>query len=45
MRRRLGVVTTPVFTGSVAVLALNDHVLKATWPGLITGKLSDLGLL
>lgn len=42
MRGRLGVVTTPVFTGSVAVLALNDHVLKAAWPGLITGKLSDL---
>jgi hypothetical protein len=41
MRRRLGIVTTPMFTGSVAVLALNDHVFKATWPGLITGKLSD----
>ena len=26
---------------SIAVLLLNDHVLKAAWPGLITGKLSD----
>lgn len=23
-------------------LALNDHVLKAAWPGLLTGKLSDV---
>jgi hypothetical protein len=27
---------------AVAVLALNDHVLKARVPGLLTGKLSDL---
>jgi hypothetical protein len=26
----------------VALLALNDHVLKRSWPGLVTGKLSDL---
>ncbi|MGH3746667.1 MAG: hypothetical protein ACRDT8_04625, partial [Micromonosporaceae bacterium] len=24
------------------VLLVNDHVLKALWPGLITGKLSDV---
>ncbi|MDA0638658.1 hypothetical protein OUY22_35060 [Nonomuraea sp. MCN248] len=24
------------------VLLLNDHVLKQTWPGLVTGKLSDV---
>lgn len=40
MRWRL--LTHPVFTGSVALLAVNDHVLKARWPGLVTGKLSDI---
>jgi len=24
------------------VLAVNDHVLKAAWPGVVTGKLSDV---
>lgn len=32
----------PAVVGSIALLALNDHVLKARWPGLVTGKLSDL---
>lgn len=32
----------PWFFASVAVLALNDHVLKAAWPGPVTGKLSDV---
>ncbi len=27
---------------AAALLALNDHWLKARWPGPITGKLSDL---
>ncbi|WP_336212526.1 sialidase family protein [Nonomuraea sp. LPB2021202275-12-8] len=27
---------------SVAVLLLNDHLLKHAWPGLVTGKLSDV---
>lgn len=27
---------------AVAVLAVNDHVLKARFPGAVTGKLSDL---
>jgi hypothetical protein len=31
----------PAFTGAVAVLALNDHVLKSRYPGFVTGKLSD----
>jgi hypothetical protein len=26
----------------LVVLALNDHVLKHAWPGLVTGKLSDV---
>ena len=25
-----------------ALLALNDHVFKARWPGVVTGKLSDV---
>ncbi len=32
----------PWFFVAVAVLALNDHVLKEAWPGWVTGKLSDL---
>jgi len=31
----------PVALGALAVLLLNDHVLKARFPGLVTGKLSD----
>jgi hypothetical protein len=31
----------PVALASIAVLLINDHVLKAAWPGFITGKLSD----
>lgn len=31
----------PVALGAVAVLVVNDHVLKAAFPGVITGKLSD----
>jgi hypothetical protein len=38
MRQRLAVLASPVFTGVVAVLAVNGHLLKAMWPGLITGK-------
>ena len=33
---------SPVFFGSIALLLLNDRVLKAAWPGLVTGKLSDV---
>jgi hypothetical protein len=32
----------PVPLAAVALLALNDHVLKRRSPGLVTGKLSDL---
>lgn len=32
----------PIAVASFALLALNDHVLKARWPGFWTGKLSDL---
>ncbi len=32
----------PVTVLCLALLALNDHVLKFAWPGLVTGKLSDV---
>lgn len=31
----------PAFTGAVALLAVNDHLLKGHAPGWLTGKLSD----
>jgi len=34
-------VANPLAIASLAVLAVNDHVLKARFPGLVTGKLSD----
>ena len=40
--RRRGLLTSPVFALSIAVLVVNDHVLKTTWPGTVTGKLSDV---
>ena len=33
---------SPVFVGSVLLLAVNDQVLKHEFPGLVTGKLSDV---
>lgn len=37
---------TPWFLASVALLAVNDHLLKERFPGWLTGKVSDLaGLL
>jgi hypothetical protein len=36
----------PIVLGAIALLLLNDQVLKAAWPGPVTGKLSDVaGLL
>ncbi|GAA2299134.1 hypothetical protein GCM10010149_55030 [Nonomuraea roseoviolacea subsp. roseoviolacea] len=32
----------PVTVAGVVVLLLNDHLLKQTWPGFVTGKLSDV---
>ena len=32
----------PIALGAVALLLLNDHVLKAAAPGWVTGKLSDV---
>lgn len=37
---------TPTWLLALALLAVNDHLLKYAWPGPVTGKLSDLaGLL
>jgi hypothetical protein len=33
---------SPVFIGSIAILLINDHILKAAFPGFVTGKLSDV---
>ena len=35
----------PVALAALATLLVNDHVLKAAWPGWWTGKLSDLAAL
>ena len=32
----------PVALAAVAVLVVNDHILKSAWPSAITGKLSDV---
>ncbi len=34
--------TSPLPLAAVALLAMNDHLLKRAWPGVVTGKLSDL---
>lgn len=36
----------PAMIGAIGLLIANDHVLKAAYPGVVTGKLSDVaGLL
>ena len=40
--RRGGDGSAPLFLAGVAVLAVNDHVLKDRFPGWWTGKLSDV---
>jgi hypothetical protein len=32
----------PIAVLAIATLVVNDHVLKAAYPGLVTGKLSDV---
>lgn len=41
-RHRLDLVASPVFALSVVTLLFNDRVLKQAWPGVVTGKLSDV---
>lgn len=38
----LRALASPVGVLSLVVLILNDHILKEAWPGLVTGKLSDV---
>jgi hypothetical protein len=35
----------PLCLTAVGVLLVNDHLLKAAWPGVLTGKLSDVAWL
>lgn len=37
-----GLLLHPVALGATVLLWVNDHHLKATFPGVVTGKLSDL---
>jgi hypothetical protein len=41
MGRRLEVLLAPPVLGALALLLLNDFVLKSAFPGFVTGKLSD----
>jgi hypothetical protein len=41
-RRGSELLTSPIFALSILLLLANDHVLKEAWPGLVTGKLSDI---
>lgn len=42
MTRPAGGVLHPVALVALALLVVNDQVLKAAWPGAVTGKLSDV---
>ena len=33
---------TPIAMGAIALLVINDHMLKSAYPGFVTGKLSDI---
>ena len=39
---RCGYVLSPVFLVAVAVLVVNDHFIKVQFPGVVSGKLSDV---
>lgn len=42
MRRRSSGLLHPVALAALVLLVANDHVLKARYPGWLTGKLSDV---
>ena len=42
MRKAFAWLGHPVTVAAVVVLLVNDHVLKAAYPGWVTGKLSDV---
>jgi hypothetical protein len=35
-------ISHPVGVGAIVLLLVNDHLLKSAWPGVVTGKLSDI---
>lgn len=39
---RLRLIIHPLTVASLVVLVVNDHLLKQRWPGVVTGKLSDV---
>jgi len=39
---RLAIAASPGFIAALLLLLVNDHVLKAAFPGVVTGKLSDV---
>jgi len=39
---RAVLLTHPIALGALALWIANDQVLKAAWPGIVTGKLSDV---
>jgi len=39
---RFAIAASPAFIAAVLLLLANDHILKAVFPGVITGKLSDI---
>jgi len=42
MSKRLAVLYSPLFLTGLVLLIINDHLLKASYPGIVTGKLSDI---
>lgn len=34
----------PAPAAAAAIIAINDFVIKPTWPGVLSGKLSDIGI-
>nr|WP_062336485.1 hypothetical protein [Herbidospora sakaeratensis] len=40
--RRITWIGHPLTVLALVVLVVNDHLLKHTWPGVVTGKLSDV---
>jgi hypothetical protein len=41
-RPRFAIAASPGFIAAVLLLLINDHVLKPAFPGVVTGKLSDV---
>ncbi len=45
LQRALGGLAHPLVVGALALLLVNDHVLRRNWPGPWTGKLGDVAWL